>query len=89
MRIVVDTNVVFSALLNTNSKIARVIFQPKTRLNFYSTNQLLEELEEHKQKILTLSGYTEQELDRIITLISRKKQVYQHHAYSFGNLPKS
>jgi len=72
MRIVVDTNIVFSALLDTNSKIARVIFQPKTRLNFYSTNQLLEELEEHKQKILTLSGYTEQELDRIITLISRK-----------------
>lgn len=32
----------------------------------------MEELEEHKRKILTLSGYTEQELDRIITLISRK-----------------
>jgi len=29
MRIIIDTNIVFSAILNTNSKIARITFQPK------------------------------------------------------------
>ncbi|PKP36329.1 MAG: putative toxin-antitoxin system toxin component, PIN family [Bacteroidetes bacterium HGW-Bacteroidetes-15] len=69
---VVDTNIAFSAILNTNSKIARIILQPKNRLNFYSTEQLLREIEEHKGKIKKLSNYSDYQLDRIITLISNK-----------------
>ncbi len=63
MKIVVDTNIVFSAILNTNSRIARIILQPRTRLNFYSTEQLLKEILEHKQKLQRLTDYTDYELD--------------------------
>ena len=52
MRIVIDTNIAFSAILNTNSRIARIILHPKTRFNFYSTKQLLSEIQEHKEKII-------------------------------------
>ena len=55
MRIVIDTNKVFSAILNTDSKIARILLKTKTRLNFYSTDYLLEELEELKEKIIHIS----------------------------------
>jgi predicted nucleic acid-binding protein len=72
MRIVVDTNIVFSAILNTNSKIARVLLQPRSRLNFYSTEHLSYEIEEHKGKIKKISNYSDYELDRIITLITNK-----------------
>lgn len=72
MRIVVDTNIVFSAILNTNSRIARIILQPKSRLNFYSTAQLSSEIEEHKEKIKRISNFSDYELDRIITLIINK-----------------
>jgi predicted nucleic acid-binding protein len=72
MRIVVDTNIAFSAILNTNSKIARILLQPKSRLNFYSTIQLSREIEEHKEKIKQISNYSDYELDRIITLIKNK-----------------
>ncbi len=72
MRIVVDTNIVFSALLNTNSKIAQIILQPKTRLNFYTTEQLLFELKEHRDKIKNLTDYSDYELDRVIRLITHK-----------------
>ncbi len=72
MRIVVDTNIVFSAILNTNSKIAIILLQPKSRLNFYSTEQLSYEIEEHKGKIKKISNYSDYELDRIITLITNK-----------------
>lgn len=72
MRVVVDTNIVFSAILNTNSKLGRILlFSPK-QVNFYSTEQLLNEIEEHKDKILNLSGYSPEELTRIIQLITRK-----------------
>jgi predicted nucleic acid-binding protein len=72
MRIVVDTNIAFSAILNTNSKIARILLQPKSRLNFYSTEQLSIEIQNHKTKIKDISNYSDNELDRIITLITNK-----------------
>lgn len=72
MRIVVDTNIVFSAILNTNSKIAVILLQPENRLNFYSTEQLSREIEEHKGKIKKISNYSEYELNRVTTLITNK-----------------
>lgn len=60
MRIVVDSNIAFSAILNSNSKIGTIILYPKTQLNFYSTNQLLEEIEEHKGILKSLSDYSKQ-----------------------------
>jgi predicted nucleic acid-binding protein len=36
MRVVVDTNIAFSAILNTNSTIARILLQPKSNLHFSS-----------------------------------------------------
>ncbi len=41
MRIVVDTNIVFSSILNTNSRMFGIFLQPKTSLNFFSTERLL------------------------------------------------
>ena len=72
MRIVIDTNIVFSAVLNTNSRIARIILQPKSSFNFYSTEQLLSEIHKHKDKIKKLSNYYEDELDRMISLITKR-----------------
>ncbi|MHA4740025.1 putative toxin-antitoxin system toxin component, PIN family [Dyadobacter sp. MSC1_007] len=79
MRIVVDTNIAFSAILNTNSRIAQIILRPKTRLNFYSTDQLLAEIHEHKNKIQQLSKYSDTELDRIIHLITSKIRFINIH----------
>ncbi len=88
MRIVVDTNIAFSAILNTNSKIARILLHPKNRFNFYSTDQLSREIDEHKEKIQKISNYSEDQLNRIITLITNKirfinlrlipKESYEH-----------
>lgn len=72
MRIIVDTNIAFSAILNTNSLIARIILQPKSRLHFYSTDLLLIEIEEHKNKLKRLAGYTDFELNKSILLITGK-----------------
>jgi predicted nucleic acid-binding protein len=72
MRIVVDTNIAFSAILNTNSQIARIFLQPKTRFNFYSTEQLLTEIEEHKSKLKRISKFTDADLTRSIFLITHR-----------------
>lgn len=72
MRIVVDTNIVFSAILNSNNKIAQILLQPKSKLNFYSTEQLLGEIKEHREKIKKISDYSDLELDRVVELVTKR-----------------
>ncbi|HMP99908.1 MAG TPA: PIN domain-containing protein [Cyclobacteriaceae bacterium] len=72
MRIVVDTNIVFSAVLNTDSHISRIFLYSKSKLNFYSTLQLLTELEENKGKLIKISKYTEPQLLRVTELITQR-----------------
>jgi len=72
MRIIVDTNIVFSAILNTKSIFAQIILQPKSRLNFYSTDLLSIEIDEHKEKLKKLANYNAIELNRTIKLITSK-----------------
>lgn len=72
MRVVVDTNIAFSAILNTNSKIGKILLHPKSKINFYSTNNLKLELEKHKVKLKKLSGYSDQDFQNIFTLVLGK-----------------
>lgn len=72
MRVVIDTNIVFSAILNTNSLIARIILQPGSRLNLYSTDLLLNEISEHKDKIKRLGNYSNDELNKTISIITSR-----------------
>jgi predicted nucleic acid-binding protein len=72
MRLVVDTNIAFSAILNTNSKIAKIILKPKSGINFYSTDQLQIEIGNHWNKLKRISGYTEAELFKVVALINQR-----------------
>lgn len=72
MRVVVDTNIAFSAMLNTDSRIARILLQPRNSITFYSTEQLSQEIEEHKEKIKKISSYSEDEFIRIKSLVTNR-----------------
>jgi predicted nucleic acid-binding protein len=72
MRIVVDSNIVFSAILNSDSRIGRIILHPNSRCNFYATDQLFEEIDNHKDKIKSLTGFSDDELEKIIQLITKR-----------------
>lgn len=41
MRVVVDTNIVFSALLDPQSNFADALLEPKSKNRFYSTTSLV------------------------------------------------
>jgi predicted nucleic acid-binding protein len=70
MRIVIDTNIAFSAILNTDSRIARILLHPRSKFNFYATEQLIKEIEEHREKIQKLGAYDKYEINRLIKLIT-------------------
>lgn len=62
MKLVVDTNIIFSGLLSPNGKISDLLLNSYNTFDFYSPTFVLEEFENHKEKLLKLSGYTEKEL---------------------------
>jgi predicted nucleic acid-binding protein len=75
MRVAVDTNIVFSAILNSNSLLAEILQYPKSGLHFYSTDLLLIEINEHKEKLKLISGLNETELNKSISTIFSKIRI--------------
>ncbi|CAD5258102.1 MULTISPECIES: PIN domain-containing protein [unclassified Imperialibacter] len=63
MKLVVDTNILFSALLNSEGKIGHLLFNSLHVFEFYSVNFLKEEIKEHQRKIMLISGFTEEEFN--------------------------
>lgn len=59
--VVIDTNLVFSALIPKASQIRDILFE--SNINFYSPNILISEIFKHKNKLLKSSKLTESEFD--------------------------
>jgi predicted nucleic acid-binding protein len=55
-RFVVDTNIVFSGILNTNSSIGDLLLNSEPFLKFYSVTYMRVEIDKHLDKIVEMSG---------------------------------
>lgn len=80
MRIVVDTNIVFSAILNSHSKIGDLLLNSSEQFDFFSCDLLREEINRHRDKLLKISEMSEEELAEatfqifnVLTFISDKQ----------------
>jgi predicted nucleic acid-binding protein len=62
MKIVVDTNLVFSAILNTQSNIGDLILNSNDLFQFWSCHFLLEEVNKHWNKLREISHLEEENL---------------------------
>ena len=75
MKVVVDTNIVFSAILSPNNKIAELILKSKNDFKFFAPNQLSRELNEHENKALQLTGYSRKEYNEIKDVLLSRVQI--------------
>jgi predicted nucleic acid-binding protein len=72
MKIIVDTNIVFSALLNTNSRIGRLLLDTREEIAFYSCKYLQKEIYRHIDKIRQYSKMDNDDLFELITLLESR-----------------
>jgi predicted nucleic acid-binding protein len=72
MKIIVDTNIVFSAILNSNSRIGKILLNSKEHFQFYTCDYLRIEILRHRNKILKLTNLTELDLTELEELITHK-----------------
>lgn len=69
MKIVVDTNIVFSGILNSTSRIGRLLLTSKRHFQFYSCEFLRYELLKHRKRLLKLTKLSEPELVELESLV--------------------
>jgi predicted nucleic acid-binding protein len=62
MKIIVDTNIAFSAILNTKSVIGDLILNSNNIFQFWSCHYLLNEIDKHWDKLLKISKLSESNL---------------------------
>ncbi len=70
MKIVVDTNIVFSALLNSSNKIAKILLHSNKHFELYTCGFLQMEIAKHRNKLLKLTKLSQHELDELEMLIT-------------------
>lgn len=71
MKIVVDTNIVFSAILNSTGRIGQILITSKSNFQFYSCVFLKTELTRHQDKLLKLTKLSIEELEELQDLITK------------------
>lgn len=72
MKVVVDTNIIFSALLNSNGTIGDLLFNSDKRFEFYGCNHMRHEIQLHWQRLRKISKLSEEELLVSYTLVISK-----------------
>jgi predicted nucleic acid-binding protein len=66
MKVIVDTNIVFSAILNSQSWIGQILLHSDRSVIFYSPRFLQTEIQNHIQKIKQLTKLSDIEIQELI-----------------------
>jgi len=72
MKIVVDTNIIFSAILNSESWIGQILLHSNKSVKFYSPHFLQIEIQNHFQKIKRITNQSDFELNELIEILYTK-----------------
>ena len=62
MKIVVDTNIIFSTLLNSNSTIGDLLFNSDKHFEFYSCSYMRYEIQKHWERLKKISKLSDEQL---------------------------
>jgi len=82
VRIVVDTNIVFSAILNTGSLIGELLFNSQDQFDFYSPELIEVELSKYSNKLIKATSMDRNQLNVAIREVFNKIQLISNDAIS-------
>lgn len=72
MRIVVDTNISFSGLLNPNGRISDLLLNSSDSFQFFAPSFIIDELEDHHKKLIKISQLSKEEIEVLKRILFRK-----------------
>ncbi len=72
MIIIVDTNIIFSGLLNPNGKIGDLLLNSTDSFDFFAPTFILDELKNHHHKLIKISKLPKDELEFLKRILLKK-----------------
>ncbi|MCX6271827.1 MAG: PIN domain-containing protein [Bacteroidetes bacterium] len=85
-RVIVDTNIAFSAILNSTGRIGKVLFNSRGIFHFVSCKHLRIEIENHLPKLQILTGLDQSVLMEIVNSIISRIELINEEFISKENL---
>lgn len=82
MIIVVDTNIIISAILKPDGVIGLKFIYPPEKVIFIAPEYLKKEIWKHKDRIKKIGNFTEQDFEEIISIIFSKINFYSEDIFS-------
>ncbi len=89
IKVIVDTNVAFSAILNSSGRIGKVLLNSRGIFHFVSCKYMLTEIDRHVIKLQTLTGLEKVELSEIIRTITGRINLIGEEFISKANILKA
>lgn len=89
IKVIVDTNIAFSAILNSSGRIGKVLFNSRDVFHFVSCKYMLTEIDRNRIKLQTLTGLEKVELNEIISSITGRINLISEEFISKANLLKA
>ena len=77
-KIIIDTNIVFSAILNVNSRIGQILINGYKHYDFFAPEYIRYEIIEHQDKIKELANLSDNEFLATYELIIREITILNH-----------
>lgn len=72
MKIIVDTNIVFSSILNPSSNIGKILILRKEQFQLDICEYLRIEIKKHHNHLLNLSKLSEEKLNELLKILYSK-----------------
>lgn len=77
-KLIVDSNIIFSAILNTNSQIAQILLTGEDFYEFYAPKYLRSEIWEHQEKIKKIAKLNDEDFIEVYELVLKNVTILNH-----------
>ena len=77
-KLIVDSNIIFSAILNVNSRIGQILLTGESFYEFYAPKYLRSEIWEHKEKIKKIASLSNDDFFEVYELILKNVTILDH-----------
>lgn len=88
-KIVVDSNIIFSAILNINSRIAQILLTGEDYYEFYAPRYLRNEIWGHQGKIKKAGKFNDDEFIEVYELVLKNVTILDHSIVPKANYMKA
>lgn len=89
MIIVIDTNIIFSGLLNPEGTISDLLLNSSDTFDFIAPIVIIGELEKQNARLLRISGYAENELNFLKRIVLKKIELINMESISSASWEKA